>query len=132
MPIDSQAEYENRMFREAARREQEIDRAPLRDRKEAQGKFLSAMATNPAVVAERIGWLIDGNYGYGEMKMARRVVGSPRMNREAALTQLAAVYEWMCPRHMAVDAWKKLTPPQKKALSAAVEVVIAAAERAEE
>jgi hypothetical protein len=128
MPIDSQSEYESRMYREAASREREIDTASLSDRKEAQKEFLSAMATEPAIVAERIGWLIDGNYGYGEMKMAKQVIASPRMNRETALTQLVAVFEWMCPRRMAIDAWKKLTVPQKKALSEAIAVVIFAAE----
>lgn len=132
MPIPSQAEYESRMFQEAARREQEIDRAPLSDRKEAQASFLEDMRTDPATVAERIGWLIAGNYGYGEMQLAKRIVASPRMNRESALTQLTAVYEWQCPRRMAVDAWKKLTPAQKSALSATIAVVIAEAEKDEE
>jgi hypothetical protein len=131
MPTPSQAEYESRMFREAAAREREVDRAPLSDRREAQREFLSAMATDPAVVAERIGWLVDGNYGYGEMQLARRVVANPRMNRESALTQLVAVYEWQCPRRMAVEAWKKLTRPQKEELSEAVAVVVAEAEREE-
>ena len=90
------------------------------------------MATDPATVAERISWLIDGNYGYGQMQMARQVVASPRTNREAALTQLVAVYEWQCPRRMSVEAWKKLSTAQKKALSAAVAVVISEAERSEE
>ena len=132
MGIPSQTKYESSESRRAMLDEQRIERAPLRDRREAQAAFLEAMASDPAVVAERIAWLIDGNYGYGQMQMARQVVASPRMNREAALTQLVAVYEWQCPRRMAVDAWKKLTSAQKKALSAAIEVVVAEAERAGE
>ncbi len=124
MPIPSQAEYESNERLRAIRDESRIAKAPLADRKEAQAAFYEAMATDPAIVAERISWLIDGNYGYGQMQMAKQVVGSPRMNREAALTQLVAVFEWQCPRRMAIDAWKKLTGPQKKALSAAIAVVI--------
>ncbi len=124
MPIPSQAEYESNERLRAIRDESRIEKAPLADRKEAQAAFYEAMATDPAIVAERISWLIDGNYGYGQMQMAKQVVGSPRMNREAALTQLVAVFEWQCPRRMAIDAWKKLTGPQKKALSAAIAVVI--------
>jgi hypothetical protein len=132
MPTPSNAEYESSERRRAMLDEQRIERAPLSDRKEAQAAFHEVMARDPAVVAERISWLIDGNYGYGQMQIARQVVGSPRMNREAALTQLVAVYEWQCPRRMAVDAWKKLTPAQKKALSAAVAVVVESAEHPEE
>lgn len=124
MPIPSQAEYETNERMRAFRDEQYIEKAPLTDRKEGQANFYHAMSTDPAVVAERISWLIAGNYGYGQMQMAKQVVGSPRMNREAALTQLVAVFEWQCPRRMAIDAWKKLTGPQKKALSAAIAVVI--------
>jgi hypothetical protein len=132
MPTPSNAEYESSERRQAMLEEQRIERESLRDRKEAQAAFLEAMARDPATVAERISWLIDGNYGYGQMQMARQVVGSPRMNREASLTQLVAVFEWQCPRRMAVDAWKKLTPAQKKALSAAITVVVENAEQAGE
>ena len=132
MPIPSQAEYESNERRSAIIDEQRIEKASLADRKEAQAALYDAMATDPATVAERISWLIDGNYGYGQMQMARQVVASPRTNREAALTQLVAVYEWQCPRRMSVEAWKKLSTAQKKALSAAVAVVISEAERSEE
>jgi hypothetical protein len=132
MPTPSNAEYESNERRRAILDEQRIDQSPLRDRKEAQAAFHEAMARDPATVAERISWLIDGNYGYGQMMMAKQVVGSPRMNREAALTQLVAVFEWQCPRNLAVDAWKKLTPAQKKALSEAVAVVVESAEHPEE
>jgi len=132
MGIPSQTEYENSERRRAMLDEQRIERAPLADRREAQADFLAAMASDPATVAERISWIIEGNYGHGQMLMARQVVASPRMNREAALTQLVAVFEWQCPRRMAVEAWKKLTPAQKKALAAAVDVVVRNAEQGEE
>jgi hypothetical protein len=85
MALPSQHEYEVRSMNEAFRREQEIERAPLSERKEAQAGFLEAMRGDPALVAERISWLLDGNYGHGEMMRARRVVENPRMNRRAAL-----------------------------------------------
>jgi hypothetical protein len=128
MPIPSQAEYESNERHQAYADEQRVERAPLHVRKEAQAAFLDAMATDPATVAERISWIVAGSYGYGQMQMAKQVIASPRTNREAALTQLAAVFEWQCPRRMAIDAWKKLTAPQKKTLSAAIAVVIAEAE----
>jgi len=120
--------YERRSMGEAHRRQQEIESAPLSERKEAQAELLQAMKGDPALVAERIGWLIDGNYGYGEMQLAKQTIASPRMNRRASLTQLVALYEWQVPGPMTVAAWKKLTGAEKAALDAAVDVVIEAAE----
>jgi hypothetical protein len=132
MPIPSQAEYERNELYQAVRREQEIDRAPLSERKEAQQNFLETMRDDPAVVAERVSWLLDGNYGYGPMMMAKEVLRNPRLNRRAILVQSVGVHEWMCPRRMTVDAWKKLTLAQKDLLDAAVDVVVEAAEKEEE
>jgi len=132
MGIPSQAEYERNERTRAYNDEQRINRAPLGDRKAARDAFHEAMAEDPATVAERISWLLDGNYGYGQMQAAKEVVANKRLNREAILTQLVAVHEWQCPRDMARAAWTKLTPAQKKALSAAVAVVVQHAEAGEE
>lgn len=123
--VPSQAEYERRTLDEAIQREREIDAQSLADRKEAQAQFLEAMRERPDVVAERIGWLLDGNYGRGEMQVARNTTS--RMNRPAIFTQLIAVYEWQCPRRMAIDAWKKLSAGEKARLQSEVEAVIQAA-----
>lgn len=129
MGIPTQEQYERNERMSAHNHLQEIERAPLSDRKEAQRDFARVMGEDPALLAERLGWLIDGNYGYGEMGMAKQIVAHPRMNREAALTQLVGAFEWQCPQRMTADAWKKLTSDQKAVLSAAVDVVIKAAEK---
>lgn len=122
-------EYTTRVLGEAYAHARQVEKAPLGERKEARENFQEAMASDPALVAERIGWLIDGNYGYGEMLKAKQVIASPHMNRRAALTHMVGLYEWQCPGAFSVDAWKKLTGSQKQALDAAVDVVIEAAER---
>lgn len=120
--------YASRTLGEAHQHAQEVEKAPLDERKEARDAFYEVMAEDPALVAERISWIIDGNYGHGEMLKAKQVIASPRMNRRAALTHLVGMYEWKCPGNFAIDAWKKLTAQQKAALDAAVDVVIEAAE----
>lgn len=122
-------DYGRRSLMEAYRNQQEVEKAPLSERAEARLAFGEAMRDDPALVAERIGWMIDGNYGHGESLKAKQIVASPRMNRRAALTHLVGVYEWKCPGNFAVDAWKKLNGQQKQALDAAVDVVIEAAEQ---
>lgn len=127
----SQADYERRERSEAQQRLAEIRRQPLADRKEAQVKFLEAMRDEPDLVAERLGWLLDGNYGYGAMLMAKQVLGSPRMNRSAALTQMVGAFEWMTPEEMTRSAWNRLSTAEKAKLEKAVQAVIASAESAE-
>jgi hypothetical protein len=125
-----QAEYEQRERTDAHRKITEVERAPLADRKEAQEAFLEAMRKHPDLVAERIGWLLDGNYGYGSKLVARRILASPRMNRSAALTHMIGAFEWQCPGAMAIAGWKKLSGSEQARLESAVQKVIRDAESA--
>ena len=50
----SQAEYERRELAEAHKKIDDLRRAPLSDRKEAQAEFLKALRDDPELVAERI------------------------------------------------------------------------------
>ena len=127
----SQTEHERRERSEAQQRLAEIRRQPLSDRKEAQGEFLEAMRDHPELVAERVSWLLNGSYGYGSMLLAKQVLGSPRMNRSAALTQMIGAFEWMAPEEMVRAAWKKLTKSQQAALEKAVQATIRSAESEE-
>lgn len=121
MPIPSQHEYESREIDEFLRQMREVDRAPLADRKESARHFAEAMARDPELVAERVSWLLHGNYGYGSYVKAVEVSRSPRMNQVAWLVQTAGAVEWSSPPKMTVAAWKKLTKDQKLHLHAAVE-----------
>ena len=123
--------YEMREAQEYQRQLRDVEKAPLADRKEAAEAFLEAMK-DPALVAERISWLFDGNYGYGAMQAAKRVLGmSARANKAATLTQMIAALEWRTPPRLAVQAWKKLSSAQKAALDKAVKAEIHAAEKGE-
>jgi hypothetical protein len=124
----SSTNYELREIQEAQGKLAEVRRAPLADRKEAARDFFEAMRDNPQIVGERVGWLIDGNYGYGSMLLAKRVLGAPRSNRAAALTQMVGAFEWQAPEEMTRAAWKKLTAAQQAALDRAVQKAIRAAE----
>jgi len=130
MPTPSQREYEQREITLAHRQIDEVNHAPLADRKEAQMAFFEAMRDAPGVVGERVGWLLDGNYGYGSMMLAKRILERPRMNRVAALTQMVGVFEWQSPEVMTRAAWKRLTAGEKHALAQHVQGAIADAEEA--
>lgn len=102
------------------------EKAPLAERKESQREWLEAMRDHPEIVAERIIWMLDGNYGYGARELARQVYEARgRTNRVAQLAQLIASFEWMTPQRMAIDAWKKLTNAQKTKLDLAIQKELA-------
>jgi len=130
LKMETDAQYESRSLGEAMRHLEEVKRAPLSDRKEAQAEFLEAMRESPDIIAERLGWLFDGNYGRGEMLKARQIINMGRgANKKASLNQLIAALEWQCPADMAVAAWKKLSSAEKEKLDQAIEIVIEAAEK---
>lgn len=123
------SDYDFREMGEAMREITAIEKAPLAERKEAAHEYYEAMRDRPEVVAERVGWLLNGSYGYGHMLRAKRVLGSPRMNRVAALSGMVASVEWRCPGKGAVDAWKRLTPSEKHKVDSAIKAEITAAEK---
>ena len=129
--VKTDHDYETNELRLASKHMDEVDSAPLSDRKESAENFYAAMKGDPALVAERISWMLDGNYGKGAQLKAEQVIASPRMNRAAALNMLVASFEWLCPGRMAAAAWKRLTPVQKRELDEAIEVVIANAGKEE-
>jgi hypothetical protein len=120
-------DYERNELRLAGKHMDEVNSASLSDRKDAAESFYAAMKDDPALVAERISWMLDGNYGKGAQLKAEQVLASPRMNQAAALNMLVASFEWMCPGRMAAASWKRLTPVQKRELDEAISVVIESA-----
>lgn len=109
---------------ERAWREKEaIEKAPLADRKEGRTAWAEALK-DPNRIAERIAWLLNGDYGYGQMVRATEAANNTRMNRVAFLSTEIACYEWRCPYTYAVTEWKKLTKKAQGELAKAIEGVI--------
>lgn len=120
-----QVEYEEHEVSRARKQIQDAGKAPLRDRQKARANFLEVMQKNPEIIAERIDWILEGNYGFGAMVLAKRVIGaSGRTNKQAQLVHMVAALDYQCPNDFAVDAWNRLTKAQKAALDEAVGHVI--------
>lgn len=111
--------YEQREIAEAIRNEQAVERASIAERKEGQESFFNAIKFSPDIVAERVGWLLDGHYGMGAMLQAHNA--TKRMNRPAMYCQMIAVLDHNCPRRMAVDAWKRLSKTEQNKLLRLIE-----------
>ena len=114
------SDYETREAMAFQKQLCDVDKQSLADRKAAAEEFHKAMRGNPGLVAERVGWLLNGSYGYGSYKAAEREIKS-RGNIFAWLVQTIGALEWMCPTAMTRDRWKKLTKVEKATLDAAVE-----------
>lgn len=93
--------------------------APLSDRKEAQADTAELMR-DTAMVAERIEWVLNGNFGRGAMLEMQRIQSAKRGNREASAMQLIAALDCFCPARHAISAWNGLTVDEQSALSAAI------------
>jgi hypothetical protein len=99
----------------------DAERGSLRQRQEARAEFAKDMAGDPALVAERVGWLLQGNYGKGSYDAAREVARNKRMNRAAWMTMTIGALEWHCPRAFTAAAYNKMTEAQKQRLNHLIE-----------
>lgn len=114
---DLQARIEfNRQIRQ-------VESAPLAERQEARKDWTEALQ-DPALIAERVSWLLDGNYGFGAHIAAQEVAGNKRMNRPAWMGITIAALEWNCPSNFARAAWNKITTAQQEAITAAIQAEI--------
>lgn len=105
--MQSQAEYERTEQRKLARDLQEVETAPLAERREARANFAEYLLQHPEIIAERVGWLLAGTYGYGSYREAGRIARADgRTNKVAQLVLLTAALEWKCPNGFAFEAWK--------------------------
>lgn len=105
--MQSQAEYEQTEQRRLWKDLQEVEKAPLAERREARADFANALLQYPEIIAERVGWLLNGSYGFGSYREAGRIVREGgRTNKVAQLVLLTAALEWKCPNGFAIEAWK--------------------------
>lgn len=118
--IPTQAQYHANEMSRLARHLQQIENAPLLDRKEARKDWAEALQKYPDLITQRLGWLFNGSYGYGAMVRAREIAGNKRANRAAALGLLIAALEWQCPADFARSEFRKLPAEQQEALNAAI------------
>lgn len=109
MAIPSEAEYLRRERASFINDLQKVEKAPLTERKEDTASFAEALKTDPELVVERIGWLLNGSYGKGSYDAANEVIRRPRGNHGAWLVQVIGALEWRAPQKGVVAAWKKLT-----------------------
>lgn len=123
--IPTQKEYEDREAMEFIRQRNAPNELPRMERKETSAEFAKDMANDPALVATRVSWLLNGSYGYGSYQAARKVAANTHMTREAWMVQVIGAIEWQCREVDTRRAFNAMTKAQQKALTVAVLAEIA-------
>lgn len=118
--------YELMQFRKQM---EATEKLPLAERKENAVRWFRALEEDHMGVAQKVGWLLYGNYGGGSYASACRVLASPRMNQVAWCAITIANLEWRCPAKFAIQAWKKLPVEKRYLVNEAIRQEIADAKR---
>ena len=121
--IPSQAEYEEREAREHRAAIFDVDHLPSHERRENAADWSRALR-DPALIGERAGWLLAGNYGYGAMSAAQSIAAQRRGNRAAGIGILIAALEWRTSARMAREAYRALGRAERAAITAAITAAI--------
>lgn len=119
--METEQQYLAQERADLARKLQEIERAPLAERREARTEWAKALR-DPALIRQRVEWLMDGCYGKGAYDRAHEIVkSSARNNKTAQLGILIAALEWQCPSAFAREAWNGLTFEEQLAVTEAIQ-----------
>ncbi len=124
----TQQEYEERE-RKMFERALTVPGLSATERAEAEAKWEDCLANNPELVAQRVAWLLDGDYGYGAYQAAHEVLADTvtanlKMNRVTWLIVAIGALEWQCKPSRTPKFLKGLSEEQLLALSMAVHEVI--------
>ena len=122
MIMSHSKEYTEREMKITAKDAAEIEALPMVERRENYQDFAADMAATPQLIAERIGWLLNGSYGFGQMILAQRALDA--RNPKAHLFQLIAIFEWRTGRSYAAKAWRMSSEATKEALNKAIDAEI--------
>ena len=115
-------EYTEREMKMMAKDAAEIEALPMVERRENYKEFAADMEAMPRLIAERIGWLLTGSYGFGQMILAQRALET--RNPKAHLFRLIAIFEWRTGRSYAAKAWRLASEATKVALNKAIDAEI--------
>lgn len=120
--VNERWEREDRARRDAMGRIRQAEQGTRAEIRDAEEGLLEAMRDNPALVAERIRWVLNGTHGHGEMKMAYDALmqRGARASKVARLTQLIGAFEWSVPIKRVTSVWKRLTADRQQALERAI------------
>jgi len=122
----TQKQYETQELRLLDAKIKEVETAPLDERRLNADILRQVYKDQPEVFAERVGWLIMGNYGKGAQLRAESILKMNRnANKAAGLAILTAALEYGVSNAHARSVFTKyLTPGEQAKLTALIEAEI--------
>ena len=102
----------------------EITKLPVADRTASKAEYLNTLQNDTNLLTQRVGWLLNGNYGYGGYLVANEIALNHRCNRPANLAILTAQLEWQITPSQARHAFSQLSEGRKEEITEAINETI--------
>jgi len=100
----------------------ELSKLTRIEKQENKTKLLKTWIEYPEVFVDRIGWILNGTYGYGVMYRAIQLADNKRCNRIAGLSVILSAIEYSVTNDNSIKAWKTLTVEQQEKLASLIQV----------
>jgi hypothetical protein len=112
----TQKQYEEQEWKRANISYYDKEKLPKWDRQQGYKDLLADVIASPELISDRINWLLNGTYGYGEMKIAEQAIQLNK-NPNSVLFDLIAHWEWYTSAYYARKVYKNLTKEQQNNLN---------------
>jgi len=100
----------------------ELSKLSKSEKQENKQNLLETWIKYPEVFADRIGWILNGTYGYGAMYRAIQLADNKRCNRIAGLSIILSAIEYGVTSDNSIKAWKTLSKEQQEKLASLIQV----------
>ena len=87
-------------------------------RYEQEENYKVFVTESAELIAEKVGWILDGSYGYGEQQIALNAL--EQRNPNPSLYHLIASLEWNIGEYYSRKAWKNTPVDKQKAINEAI------------
>jgi hypothetical protein len=118
-----EAAYQAREKREYARQLRAPNAGTVAEKQESTDRWVEAIGDHPEIIAERVGWLFDGSYGYGSYRAAWALLESDEPCTDQVIAIISAL-EWMVPEAYYLRAMKRVPADQLARLRVLVSRVV--------
>lgn len=124
--LEQQARQRSREMEQAWEKFNGLKKRPRGERLEHAALWEEHCRTDPKLIAERIGWVLRGQYGEGVGIIADHWVHKYKAPRAAKeLFYWIACFEWSADQYYVKKIWGELTEEQKERIQKAIEGEIA-------
>lgn len=100
------------------------ERGTPAEKRKANQQWKDALANDPALIAERVGWLLAGHYGKGAYDAAWNRVRSKYVKPSFWLLETIAALEWLVGKRAHNATLRKVPPARQHAVFDAIECTV--------